>query len=493
MKPNFTTFSLLVLLGYGASAHRACPADVQARVVDGLGRPLSGVSVEIELTRKKSEGDASRSHRMKLSSDRDGLVKGSYDEKQYSADDASVFVSKEGYEAYSTGLRTDYLLRRKCGPKDVRRTARLAGAAQQAELRELLAGDYEREGRGEDLQELMFLHYRQLRPSLRALVADPKVGKDAAAILAFIAVPDDLRLVIQHAPPAKKELFEDRWAYHVVSGLLEPASEEEWAFLKKCAANEFDDLWVDAGAIESLRLIASSRSLAVLQDVRKQNADREELIARAIQYIESKPPPLSHSNLVEAGKAVAQAIKIGNWEGNKEPRFNDEGDMALIDCEFIAGRDLLIHTATFHQVDGLWKLRGVRETLQGLLADPPKRKAFIGVWHGYSESHLEFARLELRKDGTGLLVISYLPDSPPNVYRVKQWSQQRFKVDITVEPADPEAEPVTLEKISLEIDSLDLELHGKGWERKMTLFNEAEFQRRAGEAKKSLEKKLKSK
>ena len=150
------------------------------------------------------------------------------------------------------------------------------------------------------MPELMFLHYRQLRPSLRALVPDPKVGTSAAAILAFIAVPDDLRLVIQHAPPAKKELFEDRWAYHVVSGLLEPASEEEWAFLKKCAANEFEDLWVDAGAIQSLRLIGSPRSLAILQEVRRQNTDREEMIADALKYIQSKPPTLSRDNLATA-------------------------------------------------------------------------------------------------------------------------------------------------------------------------------------------------
>ena len=71
---------------------------------------------------------------------------------------------------------------------------------------------------------------------------------------------------------------------------------------------------------------------------------------------------------------MAQAIKIGDWQENKKPRFNDNGDKALIDCEFIAGRDLLIHTATFHKVGDVWKLRGVRETMQALLASPPKKK-----------------------------------------------------------------------------------------------------------------------
>ena len=51
------------------------------------------------------------------------------------------------------------------------------------------------------------------------------------------------------------------------------------------------------------------------------------------------------------------------------PRFNK----ALIPCEFIAGRDLLIHTATFHKVDGRWKLRGVRETMQAYSRTSPNQ------------------------------------------------------------------------------------------------------------------------
>ena len=141
----------------------------------------------------------------------------------------------------------------------------------------------------------------------------------------------------------------------------------------------------------------------------------------------------------------------------------------------------------------MWKLRGVRETLQALLANPPDRKVFIGAWHGYSESHLEFGRLELKENGTGLFAISYLPNSPPSIYRVKQWLQRRLNLDITVESEEPDAEPITLQNVTYGIDSLEFELHGKGWNRKMTLLNETEFQGRAASAKRSLEDLLKSK
>jgi hypothetical protein len=77
---------------------------------------------------------------------------------------------------------------------------------------------------------------------------------------------------------------------------------------------------------------------------------------------------LSDEDIVVAGKKVAQAIKIGTWQGNKPPQFNEKKDKALVACEIIAGRDLLVHTATFHKVDGKWRLRGVRETMQARLA-----------------------------------------------------------------------------------------------------------------------------
>jgi hypothetical protein len=321
------------------------------------------------------------------------------------------------------------------------------------------------------------------------LVQDEKVGIAAVELLAFIGFPEDLRLVIRHAPQPKRELFQDRWAYSVACAILEPDTEEEWSFLRKCALNEYDDGWVDAGAINSLKLIATPRSREMLEEVRKKNIYREGMIAAALRYIESKPAPLADRNLVEAGKKVAQAIKIGDWEENKEPRYNAEGDMALIDCEFIAGRDLLTYTATFHRAGDTWKLRGVRETLQALLPFPPKREKFIGVWHGYDQGHLMFGRLELKDNGTGVLAISFLPDSPPRAYQVKQWLQRRFKLEITLEPAEPEAEPITLEKTALGIDSLEFEVHGEGgWHRRMTLFSETEFGSRAKAAKERLEK-----
>ena len=152
--------------------------------------------------------------------------------------------------------------------------------------------------------------------------------------------------------------------------LLDPKSEEEWSFLRKCALNEFDDHWVDAGAIQSLRLIASSRSREILIDAQRHNAFRSRLIAEALEHIQSGPLPMVSSNLEELARRVAQEVKHGDWTGNGKPRCSEWGDKALVDLRFSTGLDFLTYTATFHRVDGAWRLRGLQETLQALVLSP---------------------------------------------------------------------------------------------------------------------------
>jgi hypothetical protein len=387
-------------------------------------------------------------------------------------------------------LRSEYTLEREYGAADVIRATELSGQAQQDALSEILTGRFKENGRDQDLYQLLFFHAHQFRAALQSILKDSKAARRAIPVLAQIGVPEDLRLIIKHAPVARRELFEDRWAYDVACALLDPTTEAEWDFLGKCAANDFDDLWVDAGAIKTLRLIGSPRSVEVLREAARKNKNRQEMISRAIAEIDSGKKVFADPNLVEAGRRVAQAIKIGQWETNRPPRFNKEGDMALIDCEFMAGRDYLVHTATFHKIGDRWVLRGVRETSQALMAKPPSKEKFVGVWQGYSEDELEFARLDLKSDGTGALAVSFLPDSPADLYRVPRWSLDRYRLRIDLEPMGPEDDPIALEDVSGSHTSLNLvikEVHGSSWSRKMTLYSEEEFQRRAGETRKRLE------
>lgn len=174
MKTSIIAARLLSIFVCGAFADRAGAAEIKARVIDGAGRPVFEAIVEVKLTEKAADGKVTQVQWLKLSSDRDGLVGGIYDEKKTSTEDLWVYISKPGYESYSTGLRSEYVLKRQVGPRDVRRIARLTGEAQKSELRELLSGDYERQGREDGLEELVFLYYGELGPALRALLKTPR-------------------------------------------------------------------------------------------------------------------------------------------------------------------------------------------------------------------------------------------------------------------------------------------------------------------------------
>jgi hypothetical protein len=202
-------------------------------------------------------------------------------------------------------------------------------------------------------------------PALRELARDPDVTVEARDVLSFIGVPEDLRLIMQLAPPPLKGYtFPDRWRYNVVTAVLNPESEDEWTFLRRCALNEFGDRWVDDGAIQTLKLIASPRSREILEEAQMRNSGRPLSIARALEYLRSNPGPLAGQDLVALAMRVADVIKIGTWQGNDKPRYNASGDKALVDFNFHSGSDRLVHTATFHKIDGVWKLRGARETSQ---------------------------------------------------------------------------------------------------------------------------------
>ncbi len=490
---NNRAFFLFVILPC-VLPNRSGAVEITSRIVDGLGRPVSDVTVEIKYPKRGPDGNLGKIEWLKMISDKEGRIKVVYDQTLVPTNQTMwIYVKKIGYASFSTdSLKPEYVLRREFDAEDVHRIADLSGEIQKQELKEVLVGEFKNDGKHvrESLEELVFYYGRVLRRPLRELIEDSKTGIAACSLLAFLGVPKDLRLVVKNAPAAKRELFQDRWAYGVVCALLEPATKEEWDFLKRCAANEYDDLWVDAGAIRTLRLIGSTQSVDILTEAAKKNTDRKESFRYALDYIKNGPLLLQDPDLEEAGKKIAQAVKIGVWKGNKNPRYNKEKDMALIDCEFVSGRDLLVQTATFHKVGTVWKLRGVRETMQALLANPPERKSFAGVWQGFSQDQLEFARLELNENGTGLLAISFLPTSPPEKYFVTKWTLKDFQVEFAIEPAEPGAEPVALENVILGLEDLECVLrpvHGGDWSRKMTLFNEKALQERSERARKALE------
>jgi hypothetical protein len=362
---------VLLLLITAASAWAQTNSEFSIQVNDGLGQPVPGVAVDVFLTLKNTNGQERKIELGRAVSDTNGLARGLYDKSAIPTNESfSVALNKNGYAGYVAGPKVNYLLRRQFNAADFNRILQLPTEDQRRELRELLAGVMD--PAGTPLDELTFAQENRARPTLRWLLDDIQVGPQAGELLAFIGRPDDLGLLMRYAPEPNGEPAVNRWSYAVASALLNPSTDREWLFLKRCACDNFGDHWVDLAAIRTLRLIASPRSLQVLQDVRKLNPARTNEVDTAIAYINTQPAPLTGKNAAAAAEKLAQALNAGTWMGNEPPRYDDVRDAALVDCNFLAGgSQFLVFTATLRQDGPVWRVDGVRQTRQKILPQAP--------------------------------------------------------------------------------------------------------------------------
>lgn len=209
--------------------------------------------------------------------------------------------------------------------------------------------------------DTVFYCEAELRGSLRRLVSDRKTGVQAVRLLSLIADTNDLRAIIRNPPRAR--VFSDQlWAYHVASSLLDAKEEEDWNFLRDCLMGKYDDPWGPTGAIQTLKLIGSARSIALLQQGQRSNSRWGEEIRHAISSTKGQVLPLHGRSLEELVAALRNALGTKNNDGS--PRYNMAADKALVDMELVAGRELLIFTASFARVDGEWRLHGLQRVAQ---------------------------------------------------------------------------------------------------------------------------------
>jgi hypothetical protein len=364
--------TLIVLLGIGPQLFGA---EFWARVVDNLGNPVDGARIVANCDELRPDGSYRRTRELfTLDSDLNGVLRGTYKQPKGGCEKSvHLRVAKEGYGASQyDSFRPIYMLRRKVRADELRRIVQLSGADMKIALRNMLTSDVDG-----PFQELVFYYEDRLRPVLRSLAEDPEAGIPARSLLAFIGVPEDLRLIAQLGSPKDQDPgFPNRWLYGVNCSLLEPTSEIEWTFLRESALGEHKDLWAVRGAIQSLKLIASPRSLEILEEVQRDSSFGAQLAPNAIAYIQSRPQPLRGQQLEDLGHRVAQVLGSRTWTGNRGPEYNQAGDKALIRFDFDTGEDVYVFTGTFQRVDDTWVLRGVRESMQGLKlsAIPPKSR-----------------------------------------------------------------------------------------------------------------------
>ena len=128
-------------------------------------------------------------------------------------------------------------------------------------------------------------------------------------------------------------------------------------------------------------------------------------------------------------------------------------------------------------------------TLTVCPARPPSASDVLGTWFGYSTDQLEFLRLELRSNGTGLLGVSYLPDSSPALYTVDTWRLKDWCLELVVSPTTTNSEPIAVRQVRYDVQSLGFEFGGinLNWKRAATLFREKDFLLRDRQLKDEIE------
>ena len=307
--------------------------DFSTRVVDGLGNPIAGVSVRLEVLCELPGGKVKSVTLAKFTTDAAGRVAGSYPGgKQCSELPPDVELRKEGFSGYSdTQFKPEYVLLRQVRSKDLERVVSLKGESQRLALRDVILGERNDDMAAKELDELLLSKTSQIHDALLSLTTDEHAKKQASELVAMLALPDDMARILPTPPSSQDgDAFDNRWIYSLVTGLIEPTTESQWELLKRAASGDYDDLWVDAGAIQTLRLNASSRSRSILQEVAAKNADRRKMIDRAVAYIDAGAKPVAEADLIEAGKKAAHAIGFSGWQGNKAPRYSESRDVALI-------------------------------------------------------------------------------------------------------------------------------------------------------------------
>ncbi len=106
---------------------------------------------------------------------------------------------------------------------------------------------------------------------------------------------------------------------------------------------------------------------------------------------------------------------------------------------------------------------------------PLKPSDVVGSWIGYSENYLDFYRITLDPDGTGLCVGLYLMELS-SVYRIKKWTlQSDGSVPLELVPNGGGAEPIRVDA-ALRWDYLRLAVMGRsGWTNQAVLYREKRF------------------
>ncbi|MBU6303618.1 MAG: hypothetical protein KGS60_18890 [Verrucomicrobia bacterium] len=365
----------LLLFAWLSGSIAATEKDLSVTVVDGLGDPIP--QAEIEVFQWKGIQQAIDAvfdspitplpateaiSSIRLTSNNGGLVviPSSVLGKKT---DLYVGISKPGYTSVRLSLNaieSKIVVKRMASITELVSLATQNQLHIQQRLRELLAADLQ-ENR-QDLYQGAFILEGRLRPALLNLVSDPVVGAEAVAILALIADPHDVRLLVESLADTNDLSMKLTLWPEIAGSLFSPTSSVEWEFLDRCMVTHQQYSRVREAAVLTLELIDTKRSLELL-------TKHKAITEQASKFKEDGDiPVLLHDvDQVRLAATLGERLKLGEWRGCHPPILNERGDKSLVVLEFLRGSDFFTYIATFHRQDSNWMLQGLRETRQAFI------------------------------------------------------------------------------------------------------------------------------
>ena len=108
------------------------------------------------------------------------------------------------------------------------------------------------------------------------------------------------------------------------------------------------------------------------------------------------------------------------------------------------------------------------------IVPPPQIDKVADTWVGFTSDDVKYFRLTLNKMEPGMCAYTFVRE-PAELYRVTKWTLDDYAIDITLEPVDPNAEPIWMKGTTTGWH-LNLEIGGKKlkWQRKLKLYRETD-------------------
>ena len=319
---NLTIFLVSVLFVTLLSGNSLPAEEVSWRLVDGLGRPLTG-AYEVMLYQGDDiyKGEESKGVRYHFARGSDGLYHGNVQLSETPERSLQWIVSKGGRIVFHLSFRSseglgrhgELEIKQSIPVTEVSKLASLKGEKLGSRLLEILASAEMSSGKH---NAELFRISDHIVSALYPALDHPRVSGYATGLLCLFSNPGALRII------APRVLSKPEIHPRCAGALVSPSSPTEWEILKRSLISRGDETANAAlalaanGSKEALVILDSGlRKAGTIPEGRIHRTTRRGILLRAMRWIESHPNGLRSYPELEKSIEAASGIVTKEWEG----------------------------------------------------------------------------------------------------------------------------------------------------------------------------------